>query len=100
MVRLTPVPCQNSVLRLVSWSFGVGSGGSSVFVDHSVEDLVPVDWRVGRRDEGGVVVGRAVLASLVWPVIVEMPEVLVKDDEGVNLVSRSRIRNRNWVVRW
>ena len=70
----------------MSWSFGVGSGGSSVFVDHATEDLVATDGAVDRDDEGRIVVGRAVLASLVWPVIIEMPEVLVKDCCGVALV--------------
>jgi hypothetical protein len=70
----------------VSWGFGVGSGGSSVFVDHSAENLVAADWGVDRHDEGRVVVGRVLVASLVWPVVIEVLEVLVEDGCGVVLV--------------
>ena len=73
----------NLVRELV---FGVGSGDSSVFVDHAVEDLVPTDGGVEGDSEGWVVVGRALLASLVWPVVIEMPKVLVEDRGGVALV--------------
>jgi hypothetical protein len=49
------VPCRNSAVRAVSWGFGVGSGHSSVFVDHSAENLVAA--RAGAagagRDEPG-----------------------------------------------
>jgi hypothetical protein len=48
----------------------IGSGGSAVFVDRAAEDAVAVDWGVERDDGGGVVVGWAVLAALVWAVVV------------------------------
>ena len=91
--HLVPVPRVDSLVELnalllalyraktsiggVSWGFRARSGGSSVFVDHSVEDLVATDWRVDRDGDARVVVGRAVLASLVGSVVVEMPNVLV-----------------------
>jgi hypothetical protein len=53
----------------VTWGFVSGSGGFSVVVDRSAEDSVSADLAVER--DGGVVVGRALLAALVWqPVIV------------------------------
>jgi hypothetical protein len=70
----------------VSWGSGVGSGDSPVFVDHSAENLVAADVGVDRYDECWVVVGRALMASLVGPVVVEAPEILVKDGLGVALV--------------
>jgi hypothetical protein len=54
----------------VSWGFVVGSGCSSVFVDHAAKDAVAVDRGVERDGVGGVVVGWAVLAALVRAVIV------------------------------
>ena len=57
-VTLVPVPCQNTVLGAVSWSFGVGSGDPSVFVDHATEDLVATDGAVDRDDEGRIVIAR------------------------------------------
>jgi hypothetical protein len=70
----------------MSREFGVGSCDSSVFVDHAVDDLVSTDGGVDRDDEGRVVVGRTLLASLVRSVVIEMPNVLVKDCGGVPLV--------------
>jgi len=63
-----------------------GSGDSSVLVDHSAEDSVSADWALERDDDGGVVVGRALLAALVWPVIVEVSGELVQDRDGVAFV--------------
>jgi hypothetical protein len=63
-----------------------GSGDVSALVDHSAEDSVSVDLTVERDDDGGVVVGRALLAALVWPVIVEVSGVLVHDRDGVAFV--------------
>ena len=48
--------------------FGVGSGGSSVFVDDAAKDLVPTDGGVDQHGKSGVVIR---LASLMWPVIVK-----------------------------
>jgi hypothetical protein len=69
----------------VTWRF-TGSGGSSVFVDHAAEDSVPADRSVERDDARGVVVGWAVIAALVWPMIVEVLGVLVEDCRGVAFV--------------
>ena len=44
------------------------------------------DWSVERDDGRRVVGGRAVLASLVWSVIVEVSGVLVEDHRGVEFV--------------
>ena len=70
----------------MSWEFGVGSGDSSVLIDDAVEHLVPTDWGVDGDRECGVVVGRALLATLVWAVVVEMLKVLVEDRGGVAFV--------------
>ena len=45
-----------------------------------------MDRSVERDDGRGVVVGWAVIAALVWPVIVEVPGVLIEDGRGVALV--------------
>ena len=55
-----------------------GSGDSPVLVDHASEDSLPVDRSVEWDDGCGVVVGWAVAAALVWPVVVEVPGVLVE----------------------
>jgi hypothetical protein len=81
-----PVPCQNSAVRVVSWGFGVGSGGLLVFVDYSAGDVVAAGWGVGRHGVGWVVVGWALLASLVGAVVIELPEMVVKNSRGVALV--------------
>jgi hypothetical protein len=61
----------------------VSSGGSpSVFVDDAAEDWVAAGRGVERHDEVRDVVGQALLASLVRPVITDMPNVLVKDRPG------------------
>jgi hypothetical protein len=71
----------------VSWGFVVvGSGGSSVFVDRAAEDTVAVDRGVERDDGGGVVVGRAVFAALVWAVVVIVSGELVEYCDGVAFV--------------
>jgi hypothetical protein len=68
--------------RYVTWGFVSGSGGFSVVVDRSAEDSVSADLAVER--DGGVVVGRALLAALVWqPVIVEVSGVAGADDESL-----------------
>jgi hypothetical protein len=54
-----------------------GSGDPSVLVDHSSEDSVSADLAVERDDDGGLMVGRALLAALVWTVIVEVSGELV-----------------------
>jgi hypothetical protein len=59
----------------------IGSGGSSVFVDHSTEDLLSTDGALDRHDEVGVMVGRAMLPALA--VIIEMSGVLGEDCAGV-----------------
>jgi hypothetical protein len=62
------------------------SGCSSVFVDRAAEDAVAVDWGVEGDDGGGVVVGWAVFASLVWAVVIEMSGELVDHRDGVVFV--------------
>jgi len=44
------------------------------------------DRSVDRDDAGGVVVGWAVIAALVWSVVVEMLSVFIEDCRGVALV--------------
>jgi hypothetical protein len=70
----------------VTWGSSAGSGGSSVLVDHAAEDAVSSDWGVERDDGGGLVVGWALLAGLVWSVVVEVSGVLVEDRRGVPFV--------------
>jgi len=43
-------------------------------------------WRRARDDDGGLMVGRALLAALVWTVIVEVSGELVQDRRGVAFV--------------
>jgi hypothetical protein len=63
------------------WVFEVG-GCSAVFVDRVAEDAVAVDWGVERDDGVGVVVGWAMLLTLVWTVVVVVPGELVKHRDG------------------
>jgi hypothetical protein len=60
-----------------------GSGDSSVLVDHTAEDSLPVDRSVEWDDGRRVVVGWAVPAALVWSVVVEVPGVLIENCRGV-----------------
>jgi hypothetical protein len=57
-----------------------------IFVDHAAEESLPADrsvlWDDGRR----VVVGWAVPAALMRPVVVEVSGVLVEDCRGVAFV--------------
>jgi len=66
--------------------FVSGSGRSSVFVDDAAQDAMSTDRGVERDDNSGIVVGWAVLASLVRAVIVDVPGELVKDRDGVAFV--------------
>jgi hypothetical protein len=81
-------PCSAPKLfaQCLTWGSSAGSGGSSVLVDHAAEDTVSSDWGVERDDDGRVVVGWALLAALVGPVIVEVLGVLVEDRRGVAFV--------------
>ncbi|MDT7753875.1 MAG: hypothetical protein QOD96_7537, partial [Pseudonocardiales bacterium] len=51
----------------------------SVLVDHAAKDAVSANRRVERDNGRRVVVGRALIAALVWSVIVEVSDVLVED---------------------
>ena len=82
---VVPVPCENSRGARVTWHW-CSSGDSLVFVDHTAEDLPPVDPSVEWNDGCGVVVGWAVPAALVRPVVVEVSGVLVEDCRGVAVV--------------
>jgi hypothetical protein len=82
---LALVPCQNCRGARVAW-YWCSSGGSLVFVDHAAEDLPPVDRCVEWDDGCGVVVGWAVPAALVRPVVVEVSGVFVEDCRGVAFV--------------
>jgi hypothetical protein len=50
------------------------------------QDPLPVDRSVEWEDASGVVVGRALVVTLVRPVIVEVPGVRVEDFRGVAFV--------------
>jgi hypothetical protein len=54
----------------VSCGFVIGSGGAVVFVDHSVQDAVALDRAAEPYDGIGIVVGWALLTSLVRAVII------------------------------
>jgi hypothetical protein len=62
----------------MAWRFQRESGGSPVLVDHASEHPLPVDWSIEWDGGHEVVVGWALIATLVWPVIVEVPGVLVE----------------------
>jgi hypothetical protein len=49
--------------RSVSCGFVIGSGCSSIFVDHAAQDTKSTDRGVERDDVGGIMVGWAVLAA-------------------------------------
>jgi hypothetical protein len=57
-----------------------------VLIDHAAEYSSPVDGGVEWDDGRRVVVGRAVPAALVWPVVVEVSGVLGEDVCGVAFV--------------
>jgi hypothetical protein len=63
-----------------------GLGGSPVLVDQSTEDSVTSDRGVERDYGGGVVGWWGVAWALVWPVDVEMTDVLVDDGAGMSFV--------------
>jgi hypothetical protein len=69
----------------VAWRFSTVRD-SSVLVDHAAEDSVSADRRLERDNGRRVVVGRPVVAAQVWPVIVEVPGVLIEDCRGVVFV--------------
>jgi hypothetical protein len=69
--------------RAASWGFGDGSGHSSVLVDHATKDGMATHRRAKRDEDGGVVVGCALLAALVRSVFVEVLGELVKNRDGM-----------------
>jgi hypothetical protein len=75
-----------TVARTCSLAFQGGSGHSSVLVDHAAQDPLPADRSVEWDDGGRVVVRWALVAALVWPVIVEVPGVRIEDCRGVAFV--------------
>jgi hypothetical protein len=62
----------------VAWVFAdlVWSGRSLVLVDHATEDSPSSNRCVDGDDHAWVVVGRMLIKSLMWPVVVEMAFVL------------------------
>src|SRR5687768_7898067 len=72
-----PVACQNCRAGPRT-AFQCGSGDSLVLVDQA-EDPLSANRSAERDDARGVVVGWAVIAALVWSVVVEVPGVLVED---------------------
>jgi hypothetical protein len=79
-----------TVPKLATWSvscgFVVGSGCSSIFVDHAAQDTLSADRFVEWDDGGGVMVGWAVLTALVRTVIIEVSGELVQHGHGVSFV--------------
>ena len=80
-----PVAGQNG-RRTCGLAFQRGSADSPVLVDHAAQDPLPADRSVEWDDGGRVVVRWALVATLVRPVIVEVPGVLVEDCRGVAFV--------------
>ena len=54
-------------------------GSLVVLADHAAEYLPPLDWEVQRGGGLGFLVGRALVAGLVGPVLVVMAGVLAED---------------------
>ena len=57
-----------------------------VLVDQSAEDSVTSDRGVEARHDGGIVGWWMLAQALVWPVVIEMADVLIKNSVGVSLV--------------
>ena len=72
--------------RSVSCGFVIGSGSSTIFVDHSTEDAVAAYWGINPDDDSRIVVGWAVLAALVRTVIIKVLGELVEHGRGVAFV--------------
>jgi hypothetical protein len=78
------VPLQNSSHAV--WPAGPRSrsGGSVVLVDHTVDCFSALDRCVKRHDYRRVMVGRSLLAGLVWTVPVVVTGVLAEDRSKVS----------------
>jgi hypothetical protein len=63
----------------------IGSGGSSVLVDDAAEESRS-PYRAAGRDDARVVVGRPLIETLVWTVVVEVVLILGEHGTGVTLV--------------
>jgi len=50
------------------------ASGTLIFI----EDLVTSDWGVAGDDGGGIVSGWMLAQALVWPVVIEMANVLIR----------------------
>jgi hypothetical protein len=56
-----------------------------VLIDQATEDFAPLDWQVQRSASWWVsLIGRSLLAGLVWPVPVVMAGVLAEDRPEVS----------------
>jgi hypothetical protein len=82
-VQTLPCTVLKLAARSVGCGFAIGSGRSSIFVDHSAQDAMSVDWGIDWDDVGGIVVGRAVLAALMRAGIIKVSGELVQDQHGV-----------------
>jgi hypothetical protein len=63
-----------------------GQGDSPVLVDHAAEDLAACDRSVQRDDARWIMVRWPLTQALVWPVVIEVSDVLAQDGGGVALV--------------
>src|SRR3954471_13695269 len=71
-------------MRNLDQAFAYWSGYAPVLVDQSAEDLVTSDRGVAGDDGGGIASRWTLAQALVWPVVIEMADVLIKNSVGVS----------------